>query len=101
MTRVIAGQVDVLVSTTVIEVGVDVQNATTMVIMDAERFGVSRLHQLRGRVGRGAHAGLCLPVTEAPAVVADDPQLANILPSRTPSTTSWATGGTSSSTRLN
>ena len=61
------GQVDVLVTTTVVEVGVDVPNATMMVIMDAERFGVSQLHQLRGRVGRGAHAGLCLLVTEAPA----------------------------------
>jgi ATP-dependent DNA helicase RecG len=67
MTDFAAGQLDVLVSTTVIEVGVDVPNATTMVIMDAERFGVSQLHQLRGRVGRGAHAGLCLLVTEAPA----------------------------------
>ena len=67
MTEFAAGQLDVLVSTTVIEVGVDVPNATTMVIMDAERFGVSQLHQLRGRVGRGAHAGLCLLVTEAPA----------------------------------
>ena len=66
MTAFAAGQLDVLVSTTVIEVGVDVPNATTMVIMDAERFGVSQLHQLRGRVGRGAHAGLCLLVTEAP-----------------------------------
>jgi ATP-dependent DNA helicase RecG len=60
------GQVDVLVTTTVVEVGVDVPNATMMVIMDAERFGVSQLHQLRGRVGRGAHTGLCLLVTEAP-----------------------------------
>jgi ATP-dependent DNA helicase RecG len=60
------GQVDVLVTTTVVEVGVDVPNATMMVIMDAERFGVSQPHQLRGRVGRGAHAGLCLLVTEAP-----------------------------------
>ena len=67
MTAFSAGEIDVLVSTTVIEVGVDVPNATTMVIMDAERFGVSQLHQLRGRVGRGEHAGLCLLVTETPA----------------------------------
>jgi len=60
------GEIDVLVSTTVIEVGVDVANATVMVIMDAERFGVSQLHQLRGRVGRGASPGLCLLVTNAP-----------------------------------
>src|SRR6266567_4039415 len=59
------GSVDVLVTTTVVEVGVDVPNATTMVIMDADRFGVSQLHQLRGRVGRGGHRGLCLLVTEA------------------------------------
>jgi len=66
MTAFTAGELDVLVSTTVIEVGVDVPNATVMVIMDAERFGVSQLHQLRGRVGRGRDAGLCLLVTEAP-----------------------------------
>jgi ATP-dependent DNA helicase RecG len=66
MTAFAAGELDVLVSTTVIEVGVDVPNATVMVIMDAERFGVSQLHQLRGRVGRGRNAGLCLLVTEAP-----------------------------------
>ena len=60
-----AGDVDVLVSTTVIEVGVDVANATMMVLLDADRFGVSQLHQLRGRVGRGGHPGLCLLVTRA------------------------------------
>ncbi|GAB2880861.1 ATP-dependent DNA helicase RecG [Nocardioides pacificus] len=60
-----AGDVDVLVSTTVIEVGVDVANATMMVLLDADRFGVSQLHQLRGRVGRGGHPGLCLLVSHA------------------------------------
>jgi ATP-dependent DNA helicase RecG len=62
-----AGEVDVLVATTVIEVGVDVPNASTMVILDADRFGVSQLHQLRGRVGRGSVPGLCLMVTRAEA----------------------------------
>jgi ATP-dependent DNA helicase RecG len=67
MTRFAAGAVDVLVATTVIEVGVNVPNSTVMVIMDADRFGVSQLHQLRGRVGRGRAAGLCLLVSEMPA----------------------------------
>ena len=61
-----AGELDVLVATTVVEVGVDVPNATVMTIMDADRFGISQLHQLRGRVGRGVHRGLCLLVTDAP-----------------------------------
>ncbi|MFJ6385009.1 ATP-dependent DNA helicase RecG [Kitasatospora sp. NPDC092039] len=66
MRRFAAGEVDVLVATTVIEVGVNVPNSTAMVIMDADRFGVSQLHQLRGRVGRGSAPGLCLLVSEMP-----------------------------------
>ncbi|MFC0845887.1 ATP-dependent DNA helicase RecG [Streptomyces noboritoensis] len=66
MRRFAAGEVDALIATTVIEVGVNVPNATAMVIMDADRFGVSQLHQLRGRVGRGSAPGLCLLVTEMP-----------------------------------
>lgn len=61
-----AGETAVLVATTVIEVGVNVPNASTMIVRDADRFGISQLHQLRGRVGRGEHAGLCLLITSAP-----------------------------------
>ncbi|WP_189177108.1 helicase-related protein [Streptomyces lasiicapitis] len=66
MRRFASGETHVLVATTVIEVGVNVPNATAMVIMDADRFGVSQLHQLRGRVGRGSAPGLCLLVTDMP-----------------------------------
>jgi ATP-dependent DNA helicase RecG len=65
MTSFNRGEVDVLVATTVIEVGVDVPNATVMVVMDAERFGISQLHQLRGRIGRGTQPGLCLLMTSS------------------------------------
>jgi ATP-dependent DNA helicase RecG len=64
MRRFAGGEVDALVATTVVEVGVDVPNATVMVVLDADRFGVSQLHQLRGRIGRGSAAGLCVLVTE-------------------------------------
>jgi ATP-dependent DNA helicase RecG len=67
MRRFASGDLDVLVATTVIEVGVDVPEATVIVVMDADRFGVSQLHQLRGRVGRGSAPGLCLLVTGAPS----------------------------------
>lgn len=70
MGRFQRGETDVLVSTTVIEVGVDVPNASVMVVMDADRFGVSQLHQLRGRIGRGGFPGLCLLVTGTDAEAA-------------------------------
>lgn len=67
MTEFSDGEIDLLVSTTVIEVGVNVPNATLMIIMDADRFGISGLHQLRGRIGRGQLPGTCLLVTQQPA----------------------------------
>ncbi len=67
MRRFAAGELDVLVATTVVEVGVDVPNATMMVVCDAESFGISQLHQLRGRIGRGSHPGVCLLLTSAAA----------------------------------
>lgn len=67
MGRFAAGRIDVLVATTVVEVGVDVPNASMMVVCDAESFGISQLHQLRGRIGRGSHPGVCLLLTSAPA----------------------------------
>ena len=65
MQRFAAGETDVLVATTVIEVGIDIPNATVMVIEDAERFGLAQLHQLRGRVGRGADRSYCILMSDA------------------------------------
>jgi ATP-dependent DNA helicase RecG len=66
MSEFVAGRIDVLVATTVIEVGVDVPNAVVMAVLDADRFGISQLHQLRGRIGRAELPGVCLLVTSAP-----------------------------------
>ena len=63
MARFVAGELDVLLATTVIEVGVNVPNASVMVVLDADRFGIAQLHQLRGRIGRGEHPGVCLLVS--------------------------------------
>ena len=70
------GEVDILVATTVVEVGVDVPNASVMMILDAERFGLATLHQLRGRVGRGAAESFCILVAPNEAIVSADPELA-------------------------
>ena len=78
MDRFRRNELDVLVATTVIEVGVDVPNATIMVILDADRFGIAQLHQLRGRVGRGEHPSTCWLVTQQP----DDLDCARRQPAR-------------------
>src|SRR3546814_8232694 len=72
MTAFREGRTQVLVATTVIEVGVDVPNATVMVVLDADRFGIAQLHQLRGRVGRGAAASFCYLVTGSGGAEGDD-----------------------------
>jgi ATP-dependent DNA helicase RecG len=76
-----AGELDVLVATTVIEVGVDVPNATVMVVLDADRFGIAQLHQLRGRVGRGAHESQCWLVTAEPDDGEPSPRVAALVAS--------------------
>ena len=84
MAEFASGEADVLVATTVIEVGIDVANATVMLIENAERFGISQLHQLRGRIGRGEHrSAFCLPTRPPPA-----PRGCGRWPS-TPTASSW------------